>query len=172
MLFEIIYGPTRQLFNIQMAELLYRSLHTRNFHTVKVDHPPYLMPHTAWKTPQQEEEHASTLGQSWSMMHWMHHCFCKISAVYHSGINRNAFPDALFQSFNEHQKINMPLKYFIFMIWALDQCGVATMWQKQDPGLCVLCLMIWSVSTGWQWQSRYFQTYVRLISAEEKCVGI
>ena len=33
------------------------AIYIRNFHTVKVDHPPYLMSQAAWKTPQQEDEH-------------------------------------------------------------------------------------------------------------------
>ena len=51
--------PTRQLFNIQMAELLYRYPHT-DFSHGQSGSPPYLMSHTAWKTPQQEEEHTGT----------------------------------------------------------------------------------------------------------------
>ena len=59
MLFEIIYGPTRQLFNIQMAELLYRHPHT-DFSHGQSGSPPYLMSPTAWKTPRQEEERTGT----------------------------------------------------------------------------------------------------------------
>ena len=42
-----------------MAELLYRYPHT-DFSHGQSGSPPYLMPHTAWKTPQQEEEHTGT----------------------------------------------------------------------------------------------------------------